>query len=108
MVTDKGELPADIVVCCAGIWGPVIAAKVGMTLPLTPLGHQLAWTKPVPALAGRTDEVTLPILRHQDQDLYYRERFDQIGVGYYGHRPMPVRAEDIARLGERRGHAVGA
>jgi glycine cleavage system aminomethyltransferase T/glycine/D-amino acid oxidase-like deaminating enzyme len=100
VLTDKGELPADIVVCCAGIWGPVIAAKVGMTLPLTPLGHQLAWTKPVPALAERTDEVTLPILRHQDQDLYYRERFDQIGVGYYGHRPMPVRAEDIARLSE--------
>jgi dimethylglycine oxidase len=100
VVTDKGELAADIVVCCAGIWGPVIAAKVGMTLPLTPLGHQLAWTKSVPALADRTDEVTLPILRHQDQDLYYRERFDQIGVGYYGHRPMPVRAEDIARLGD--------
>ena len=44
VVTDRGELPADVVVCCAGIWGPVIAAKVGMTLPLTPLAHQLAWT----------------------------------------------------------------
>ena len=27
---------------------------VGMTLPLTPLAHQLAWTGPVPALAGQT------------------------------------------------------
>jgi glycine cleavage system aminomethyltransferase T/glycine/D-amino acid oxidase-like deaminating enzyme len=100
VVTDRGEIPADIVVCCAGIWGPVIAAKVGMTLPLTPLAHQLAWTSAVPALAERTDEAVLPILRHQDQDLYYRERFDTLGVGYYGHRPMPVRAEDIARLEE--------
>ena len=47
-----------------------------MTLPLTPLAHQLAWTSPVPALAGATEEAVLPILRHQDQDLYYRERFD--------------------------------
>ncbi|MEO3938890.1 FAD-dependent oxidoreductase [Dermatophilaceae bacterium Soc4.6] len=100
VVTDKGEIPADIVVCCAGIWGPVIAAKVGMRLPLTPLAHQLAWTSPVPQLAGAAREATLPILRHQDQDLYYRERFDTIGIGYYGHRPMPMRAEEIARPGE--------
>jgi glycine cleavage system aminomethyltransferase T/glycine/D-amino acid oxidase-like deaminating enzyme len=100
VVTDHGEIPADIVVCCAGIWGPVIAAKVGMTLPLTPLAHQLAWTSAVPALAGRTDEAVLPILRHQDQDLYYRERFETLGIGYYGHRPMPIRAEHIARLDE--------
>lgn len=100
VVTDKGELPADIVVCCAGIWGPVIAAKVGMTLPLTPLAHQLAWTTAVPALAGQDQEAVLPILRHQDQDLYYRERFDTIGIGYYGHRPMPIRAQDIPRMGE--------
>lgn len=100
VVTDHGEIPADIVVCCAGIWGPRIAAKVGLALPLTPLGHQLAWTTAVPALAGRTDEAVLPILRHQDQDLYYRERFDTLGVGYYGHRPMPVRADDIASLAD--------
>src|SRR6266511_1675148 len=37
VVTDQGEIAADIVVCCAGIWGPKIAAMVGMTLPLTPL-----------------------------------------------------------------------
>ncbi|HEU5268240.1 MAG TPA: FAD-dependent oxidoreductase, partial [Jatrophihabitans sp.] len=98
VLTDHGEIAADIVVCCAGIWGPTIAAKVGMRLPLTPLGHQLAWTSPVPALAGRSTEAVLPILRHQDQDLYYRERFDTIGIGYYGHRPMPIRPEDIARI----------
>jgi glycine cleavage system aminomethyltransferase T/glycine/D-amino acid oxidase-like deaminating enzyme len=100
VVTDQGEIAADIVVCCAGIWGPVIAAKVGMSLPLTPLAHQLAWTSAVPALAGRTEEAVLPILRHQDQDLYYRERFEGIGIGYYGHRPLPIRAEDIRRLDE--------
>ncbi len=42
VVTDHGELPADIVVCCAGIWGPKVAAMVGVSLPLTPLAHQLA------------------------------------------------------------------
>lgn len=100
VLTDQGEIPADIVVCCAGIWGPKIARMVGMSLPLTPLGHQLAWTGPVPALAGQTEEAVRPILRHQDADLYYRDRFDAIGIGYYGHRPMPISADDILSVDE--------
>ncbi|ETK31489.1 GcvT family protein [Microbispora sp. ATCC PTA-5024] len=93
--TSGGEIPADVVVCCAGIWGPRVARMVGMTLPLTPLAHQLAWTGPVPGLHGQAEEAVRPILRHQDSDLYYRERFDRLGIGYYGHRPMPITADEI-------------
>ncbi|HEX6353295.1 FAD-dependent oxidoreductase [Actinophytocola sp.] len=95
VVTSQGELPADIVVCCAGIWGTKVAGMVGMTLPLVPMAHQLAWTGRVAALNGQKDEALRPILRHQEADLYYRERFDTLGVGYYGHRPMPVSVDDI-------------
>jgi glycine cleavage system aminomethyltransferase T/glycine/D-amino acid oxidase-like deaminating enzyme len=95
VLTSRGELPADVVVCCAGIWGPKVARMVGMTLPLVPLAHQLAWTGRVAPLAGQTTEVQRPILRHQEADLYYRERFDTLGIGYYGHRPMPVAVDDI-------------
>ncbi|MEU6912588.1 GcvT family protein [Streptomyces olindensis] len=98
--TDQGDLEADIVVCCAGIWGPKIARMAGMNLPLTPLAHQLAWTGPVPALAGQTEEAIRPILRHQDADLYYRDRFDGLGIGYYGHRPMPITADEILSVDE--------
>jgi len=95
VVTSQGELSADIVVCCAGIWGQKIAGMVGMTLPLSPMAHQLAWTGRVAPLAGQTAEIQHPILRHQEADLYYRERFDTLGIGYYGHRPMPVSVDDI-------------
>ncbi|MFE0353752.1 FAD-dependent oxidoreductase [Streptomyces nigra] len=97
--TDHGDLDADIVVCCAGIWGPRIARMAGMNLPLTPLAHQFAWSGPVPALAGQREEAVRPILRHQDAGLYYRDRFDRLGIGSYGHRPMPVRADDILPVG---------
>jgi glycine cleavage system aminomethyltransferase T/glycine/D-amino acid oxidase-like deaminating enzyme len=98
VVTDQGEIECDLVVCCAGFWGPKVAGMVGMELPLTPLAHQLAWTGPVPALAGQQQESIRPILRHQDADLYYRDRFDQIGIGYYGHDPMPVSAFDVLSI----------
>ncbi|MDQ3030333.1 MAG: FAD-binding oxidoreductase, partial [Actinomycetota bacterium] len=72
VVTDQGEFQADVVVCCAGIWGPRVAAMVGMALPLTPLAHQYAWTTPVAELERIDTGVARPILRHQDADLYYR------------------------------------
>ncbi|MFJ8545855.1 FAD-dependent oxidoreductase [Streptomyces sp. NPDC093586] len=103
VLTDQGEIPADVVVCCAGIWGPKIARMAGMNLPLTPLAHQLAWTGPVPALAGQTEEAVRPILRHQDADLYYRDRFDGLGIGYYGHRSMPVTADEILSVDDADG-----
>src|SRR6478735_7681774 len=90
---EEDTIAADVVVSCAGFWGPKIGAMVGMAVPLLPLAHQYAITTPVDALAGRNADPNgagLPILRHQDADLYYREHGDRIGIGSYAHRPMPV------------------
>jgi dimethylglycine oxidase len=96
------EIAADLVVSCAGFWGPKIGAMVGMSVPLLPLAHQYAISTPVEALAGRNDGpsgASLPILRHQDADLYFREHGDRIGIGSYAHRPMPVDLEgDVPRF----------
>lgn len=98
----NGTIAADIVVSCAGFWGVELGAMVGLSIPLLPLAHQYAKTTPVPSLVGRElnkqingKNAELPILRHQDQDLYYREHGDQYGIGYYGHRPMPVKASTL-------------
>ncbi|MBO0868882.1 MAG: GcvT family protein [Micromonosporaceae bacterium] len=99
VVTDRGEFGADVVVCATGIWGPRIARMVGVELPLAPLAHQFAWTGPLPALATAGGpggaEAAHPILRHQDADLYIRDRQDRLGIGFYGHRPMLVDPDDI-------------
>jgi glycine cleavage system aminomethyltransferase T/glycine/D-amino acid oxidase-like deaminating enzyme len=91
--TDQGDFAADVVVSCAGFWGRSIGAMVGMDVPLLPLAHQYAKTGQVAELVGRNTEeaeASLPILRHQDQDLYFREHVDRLGIGSYAHRPMPV------------------
>jgi glycine cleavage system aminomethyltransferase T/glycine/D-amino acid oxidase-like deaminating enzyme len=97
--TSDGVLPADVVVCCAGFWGQAVGAMVGMDVPLLPLAHQYVKTGQLAELVGRNDELTeagLPILRHQDQDLYFREHDDRLGIGSYAHRPMPVRLADLS------------
>ncbi|PSK37503.1 hypothetical protein B9Z65_2245 [Elsinoe australis] len=96
--TSKRIFPADIVVSCAGFWGVEIGAMIGQQIPLLPLAHQYAKTTPISELKSHNNPpnwATLPILRHQDQDLYYREHGDQYGIGYYGHRPIPVKAADL-------------
>ncbi|KAJ6108250.1 NAD dehydrogenase [Penicillium sp. IBT 18751x] len=107
VITPTGTIPADIIISCAGFWGVEIGAMVGVSIPLLPLAHQYARTTDVPALAGREINkrmngmnATLPILRHQDQDLYYREHGEQYGIGYYGHRPMPVVAGSLGPTGK--------
>ncbi|ONK12415.1 FAD-dependent oxidoreductase [Streptomyces sp. MP131-18] len=85
--TDRGDVPADAVVCAAGFWGPVVGAMAKVTVPLLPLAHQYARTAPLPALDPAAN---LPILRHQDRDLYLRQHGDRLGIGSYAHRPMPV------------------
>jgi glycine cleavage system aminomethyltransferase T/glycine/D-amino acid oxidase-like deaminating enzyme len=95
--TDKGRIETELVVSCAGMWGPRIGRMVGMNIPLVPMQHQFAWTTPVAELAGETREVVHPILRHQDFSMYFRQRRDHYGIGTYEHRPMPVSPDDLGR-----------
>ncbi|PLB53559.1 dimethylglycine dehydrogenase precursor [Aspergillus steynii IBT 23096] len=94
--TPGGIISADLVVSCAGFWGVHVGAMAGVSIPLLPIAHQYVKTTAVPALAGRDvndkpngQNASMPILRHQDQNLYYREHGQQCGIGFYGHRPMP-------------------
>lgn len=91
--TAADVIEADVVVCAAGFWGAQLAEQVGLVLPLVPMAHQYARTGQIAALVGRNSELAeagLPILRHQDADLYFREHGDRLGIGSYSHRPMPV------------------
>ncbi|MDJ0394390.1 FAD-dependent oxidoreductase [Rhodococcus sp. G-MC3] len=82
---------ADIVICCAGFWGPELGEMLGVTVPLLPLAHQYAHTTALDLPSSRVNkEAVLPILRHQDQSLYFREHGDHLGIGSYHHRPIPV------------------
>lgn len=95
---DSGTIHADLLVSCGGFWGVELGAMVGLKVPLVPMAHQYAKTNSMPVLKARGNPdngATLPILRYQDEDLYYREHGDKLGIGYYGHKPMPVVAASL-------------
>ncbi len=109
--TTTGEtIAADVVVCCAGVWGPAIAETVGLTLPMLPTEHQYAVTSPIAELADAAGrEATRPIIRHHDIGIYYRDHGDRVGVGSFHHRvlPAPSKTLDVHARNEHRSLAFG-
>ena len=93
--TTAGRITAEMVLICAGIWGPRVGCMAGVSIPLMPVQHQYARTAPLPALQGESREVVHPIVRHQDYAMYFRQEADSYGIGSYRHEPLVVDADDI-------------
>ncbi|MEV1295086.1 FAD-dependent oxidoreductase [Pseudonocardia sp. NPDC049635] len=94
---------ADVVLCCAGTWGPLVGELAGVTIPLVPMVHQYARTNPLRALetihalesaAGRVDPV-LPVLWHPDAALRVRPHGHRLGIGARDRRPGPVPLHEL-------------
>ena len=102
VVCNQGRIEAEAVLLCAGIWGPRVGRMAGVPVPMQPMQHLYARTGPLSALAGASEEVMQPILRHQDRSMYSRQDFDRYGVGSYRHEPLPV---DVESLGPDRSGA---
>ena len=54
VVTDKGTVATDTVICTAGAWSRDLGAMVGVDRPVEPLSRQTLTTAPVPAQAPHT------------------------------------------------------
>ncbi|MFK0009560.1 FAD-dependent oxidoreductase [Paenarthrobacter sp. NPDC090520] len=92
------QLDADVVVVCAGLWGPGLGKLLGLELPMVPMEHCSSSTSVLPTLAGMSDEqeLDLPMIRHQATGSYFRQYGERLLWGSYEHRVIPVEQEDIA------------
>jgi sarcosine oxidase, subunit beta len=50
VVTDRGAIRTDTIVCAAGAWSRPCAALAGVALPVTPLRRQILFTEPMTGL----------------------------------------------------------
>ena len=50
VVTDRGAIATDTVICTAGAWSRGLGAMVGVDLPVEPLRRQILTTAPLPGL----------------------------------------------------------
>lgn len=87
---DGEQLDADDIVLAGGVWGPSLAALVGLVLPLFPVSHPYVYASPDPTL------VEGPFVRWPEHHVYARVHADRLGIGTYDHRPRPVAQDGLA------------
>ncbi len=84
VVTDKGTIRTDVVVCAGGMYAPQIARLVGVNVPIIPYAHEFLVTETFsPALDP------LPTLRDPDNLIYYRTEVGGLIMGGYERNPDP-------------------
>ena len=96
--TDRGDIAADTVVIGCGVWSPRIARMAGASIPLTPAVHQMISVGPVPLFADTVGEITYPIVRDMDTNMYERQHGGDLEVGSYAHRPILMDPDDIPSI----------
>jgi glycine cleavage system aminomethyltransferase T len=96
--TDKGDIEASTVVIACGVWSPRIARMAGASIPLSPAVHQMISVGPVPQFADTVGEISFPIVRDMDTNMYERQHGGDLEVGSYAHRPILMDADDIPSI----------
>jgi glycine cleavage system aminomethyltransferase T/glycine/D-amino acid oxidase-like deaminating enzyme len=84
VATDSGEVRADVVVNCAGMWAREVAGWANASVPLHAAEHFYIVTQPIRELASG-----LPILRDADACSYFKEDAGKLLVGWFEPRAKP-------------------
>lgn len=65
--TEEGDVAAEVVILCGGMWTRQLALTCGVSIPLYPVEHHYAVSHPIP---GVTDD--FPCTRDPDGEIYFR------------------------------------
>ncbi len=88
--TTAGDVEAEYVVNCAGLWARELAARCGVTVPLHAVEHMYVVTKPIPGVVP-----DLPVLRDPDGMVYFKEEVGGLVMGGFEPNAKPWGHEGI-------------
>ena len=99
VLTDRGPIRTEVVVCAAGAWSRAVGEMAGVDLPVTPQRRQILVTEPVPGLDPRT-----PFTIDFATSFYFHARGPGAPAGHVRPGPEPrLRPVDDAWLPGWRG-----
>jgi glycine cleavage system aminomethyltransferase T/glycine/D-amino acid oxidase-like deaminating enzyme len=98
--TSRGDIEAEYVLICCGVWSPKLARMAGASIPLTPAVHQMIDVGPVPHFADSKSHIEFPIVRDMDTNMYERQDGSGLEIGSYAHRPILHDPEEIPSVEE--------
>jgi len=78
VLTDRGEIEAEIVVNCAGMWARELGALAGVNIPLQAAEHYYLITEPIEGVSP-----DLPIIEDFGRYSYFREEVGGLLIGFF-------------------------
>jgi glycine cleavage system aminomethyltransferase T/glycine/D-amino acid oxidase-like deaminating enzyme len=84
VTTELGEIRADVVVNCAGMWAREVGGWADASVPLHAAEHFYIVTEPIRGLTSG-----LPVLRDADACSYFKEDAGKLLVGWFEPRAKP-------------------
>jgi glycine/D-amino acid oxidase-like deaminating enzyme len=78
VVTDRGEIEAEVVVNCGGMWGRELGLMAGVNVPLHAAEHYYLITEPIEGM-----HPDMPILDDPARFAYYREETGGLMIGLF-------------------------
>ena len=96
--TTAGEIETEFCVICCGVWSPRLAKMAGARIALTPIVHQMISVGPIAMFADTPGEISYPIVRDVDLNMYERQHGGDMEVGSYAHRAMIVDPDTIPSI----------
>ena len=78
VVTSQGQIEAEIVVNCAGLWGRQLGKLAGVNVPLQAAEHYYLLTQPIEGVHPE-----LPIIEDFERYSYFREEVGGLLVGFF-------------------------
>jgi len=84
VTTDAGEVRAQVVVNCAGMWAREVGGWADVSVPLHAAEHFYIVTQPIAGLAS-----SLPVLRDADACSYFKEDAGKLLVGWFEPQAKP-------------------
>ena len=93
--TDRGRITCEVVVNAGGIFAHELGRLAGVNVPIVPMAHQYAITRPPATIPS-----DLPTMRDPDRLVYFREEVGGLIMGGYERNPDPwcVERLDPCRL----------
>ncbi len=76
--TDAGDIEAEYVVNCTGMWGREFGSKAGVALPLQALAHYYVVTEDIPDLPS-----DMPTIKSSDDSSYVKDDAGKLMVGFF-------------------------
>ena len=83
VTTDQGDIEAEIVVNCGGMWARELGLMAGANVPLHACEHFYALTSPVDNLGD------MPTVRVPDESAYYKEDAGKVLIGLFEPNAKP-------------------